>query len=114
MERKRVTLRIWLVFCALHAAVTLVAVCLCLLVFSMCFKDADANLLVSALLVPLASGLAILALFAALATPYCALVWSRTYVDWYNRRIPHYCCRTCGYDLTGNVSGVCPECGEAI
>ena len=23
-------------------------------------------------------------------------------------------CRKCGYDLTGNVSGVCPECGEAI
>lgn len=23
-------------------------------------------------------------------------------------------CRTCGYDLTGNVSGVCPECGTAI
>jgi len=22
-------------------------------------------------------------------------------------------CRNCGYDLTGNVSGVCPECGEA-
>ena len=22
-------------------------------------------------------------------------------------------CRTCGYDLTGNVSGVCPECGQA-
>ena len=22
-------------------------------------------------------------------------------------------CRSCGYDLTGNVSGVCPECGEA-
>ncbi len=21
-------------------------------------------------------------------------------------------CRTCGYDLTGNVSGVCPECGK--
>jgi hypothetical protein len=20
-------------------------------------------------------------------------------------------CRTCGYDLTGNVSGLCPECG---
>ena len=20
-------------------------------------------------------------------------------------------CRACGYDLTGNVSGVCPECG---
>ena len=23
-------------------------------------------------------------------------------------------CRTCGYDLTGNTSGVCPECGQAI
>jgi hypothetical protein len=22
-------------------------------------------------------------------------------------------CTKCGYDLTGNVSGVCPECGEA-
>jgi hypothetical protein len=24
------------------------------------------------------------------------------------------CCRKCGYDLTGNVSGVCPECGRAV
>ena len=24
------------------------------------------------------------------------------------------CCLTCGYNLTGNVSGVCPECGEKI
>lgn len=23
-------------------------------------------------------------------------------------------CRTCAYDLTGNVSGVCPECGSAL
>lgn len=23
-------------------------------------------------------------------------------------------CSTCGYDLTGNVSGVCPECGVTI
>ena len=23
-------------------------------------------------------------------------------------------CLTCGYDLTGNVSGICPECGERI
>jgi rubrerythrin len=21
-------------------------------------------------------------------------------------------CQKCGYNLTGNVSGVCPECGE--
>jgi len=23
-------------------------------------------------------------------------------------------CRTCGYNLTGNVSGICPECGRPI
>ena len=23
-------------------------------------------------------------------------------------------CPQCGYDLTGNVSGVCPECGKAV
>lgn len=23
-------------------------------------------------------------------------------------------CRSCGYDLTGNVSGVCPECGRKL
>lgn len=24
------------------------------------------------------------------------------------------CCQNCGYSLTGNTSGVCPECGEKI
>ncbi len=24
------------------------------------------------------------------------------------------CCRRCGYDLTGNTSGVCPECGTPV
>jgi predicted RNA-binding Zn-ribbon protein involved in translation (DUF1610 family) len=23
-------------------------------------------------------------------------------------------CLACGYDLTGNVSGTCPECGEKV
>jgi hypothetical protein len=27
-------------------------------------------------------------------------------------RIPPHCCQGCGYDLTGNTSGVCPECGK--
>ena len=27
-------------------------------------------------------------------------------------RREHGLCVACGYDLTGNVSGVCPECGE--
>ncbi len=36
--------------------------------------------------------------------PICTL-WYR------DRRAPQGRCRKCGYDLTGNVSGVCPECG---
>jgi hypothetical protein len=23
-------------------------------------------------------------------------------------------CKNCGYDLTGNISGVCPECGGKV
>ena len=30
------------------------------------------------------------------------------------RRLLDNLCRECGYDLTGNVSGVCPECGTTI
>ena len=30
------------------------------------------------------------------------------------RRIPPGHCLKCGYNLTGNVSGTCPECGERI
>jgi len=40
--------------------------------------------------------------FIALPT---AFLWYR------DRRQPRGHCQTCGYDLTGNVSGVCPECG---
>ena len=29
------------------------------------------------------------------------------------RRTPGHC-QKCGYDLTGNVSGVCPECGRRV
>ena len=33
---------------------------------------------------------------------------------WNNwRRFPPGSCRHCGYDLTGNESGVCPECGSS-
>jgi len=36
---------------------------------------------------------------------------------WAHRRIHRFApgrCGRCGYDLTGNVSGVCPECGQPI
>ena len=30
------------------------------------------------------------------------------------RRVPPGHCACCGYNLTGNMSGVCPECGAAV
>ena len=40
----------------------------------------------------------------------CAFGWA------YSRQLPTYprCCAICEYDLTGNLSGVCPECGTKI
>ena len=36
-----------------------------------------------------------------------------TAILWYrDRRPPKGHCQRCGYDLTGNVTGVCPECGS--
>jgi len=33
---------------------------------------------------------------------------------WHGGRSPKGHCQKCGYDLTGNVSGVCPECGTSL
>lgn len=33
---------------------------------------------------------------------------------WRDRGFPPGHCQTCGYNLTGNVSGLCPECGATI
>ena len=30
---------------------------------------------------------------------------------WRTRRLPAGLCQSCGYDLTGNTTGICPECG---
>jgi hypothetical protein len=32
----------------------------------------------------------------------------------FTRPRPIGVCRTCGYSLTGNLSGVCPECGTRV
>ncbi len=52
----------------------------------------------------------------------CVLLWhtlpgvviALAVITFLNRRRPSRpgCCRSCGYDLTGNESGTCPECGE--
>ncbi len=46
--------------------------------------------------------------------------WARTRVIWdmYRHAFPFedrgFVCQGCGYDLTGNTSGICPECGRRI
>jgi hypothetical protein len=74
---------------------------------------------------------------AMMAVPACnppvCPVWPIWFADWYqiffagytaavvyafcrdrNERPAEGCCRSCGYDLRGNVSGICPECGTPI
>lgn len=57
---------------------------------------------------------ALLALLAASASS--AILASAFYGLWLRPVVtfPPHCCRHCGYDLTGNTSGVCPECGTTI
>jgi len=45
--------------------------------------------------------------FLLFAVPL-TILWLRS------RRIPPGYCQACGYNLTGNVSGVCPECGSPV
>ncbi|MBN2562525.1 MAG: hypothetical protein JXQ75_16495 [Phycisphaerae bacterium] len=47
-------------------------------------------------------------LFAITAIPTAFLIWRQ------RRQIPLGCCQKCGYNLTGNTSGICPECGTHI
>ncbi len=43
------------------------------------------------------------------------IVFIPTFLLWRkDRRIPEGHCRNCGYNLTGNVSGKCSECGVSI
>ena len=46
--------------------------------------------------------------------PFLLIALPTAYLFWRDRRPPRGHCRECGYNLTGNVSGVCPECGGAF
>jgi hypothetical protein len=47
--------------------------------------------------------------------PAFGYLWSKLYVGSVNRGCSaDPTCRECGYNLTGNVSGICPECGAEV
>ncbi len=67
--------------------------------------------------------LAVVAVIAGLAVGVLVLpfalfaTWIDRFAMWIDRenyRRHHGLCVACGYNLTGNVSGVCPECGAAV
>lgn len=45
---------------------------------------------------------------------FVVVVIPTAFLFWRDCRIPAGYCENCGYDLTGNTSGVCPECGESL
>ena len=47
-------------------------------------------------------------LLAAISPTVWLFKWNK------RRKLGPNACPSCGYDLTGNVSGVCPECGKSI
>jgi hypothetical protein len=50
----------------------------------------------------------LVAAWVGVLAPY---IWSERKRSECDRRERSDPCRRCGYSLTGNVSGVCPECG---
>ena len=49
--------------------------------------------------------------FAALLFTIAPVIWV---IKWRKRRkLGPNACNSCGYDLTGNETGICPECGVA-
>lgn len=58
-------------------------------------------------------------MIALFGTPVFALTWSILYVHLLQRRINRETegqgrCLQCDYDLTGNVTGRCSECGKVV
>jgi len=55
-----------------------------------------------------------LSLFALLIVAIGMTIWILCRIIRGAVVIPSMLCQNCGYNLTGNVSGRCPECGEAV
>lgn len=109
MRRKRLALGTYFLFFTIHTATV---ACLILGVRESTTLRNALNDNTGPLSVYVSLWMQLAVLFAL--TPALALVWSLLYVNWRNRRLPCRHCQTCGYNLTGNESGVCPECGTNI
>ena len=47
--------------------------------------------------------------------PLCIVISWRKWREYRKvARVLNHECTECGYNLTGNTSGVCPECGKAV
>jgi hypothetical protein len=46
--------------------------------------------------------------------PFLLFALPTAFLFWCDRRVPSGHCQKCGYNLTRNTSGICPECGEGI
>jgi len=49
-----------------------------------------------------------------LMAAFAPTVVARRVRRWREPRHPEYTCTCCHYDLTGNTSGICPECGAPV
>lgn len=56
----------------------------------------------------------ITALYSIVAIRHCVLAmrWLPRHERWSRKQ--EGCCLDCGYNLKGNTSGICPECGKEI
>jgi hypothetical protein len=56
-------------------------------------------------------------LLLLVTTPLTVILWAHPLSRrprWLDRRYSDGCCPSCGYNLTANVSGICPECGKPV
>lgn len=54
------------------------------------------------------------AVCAMLTAIFASVVWTGFQIPLLQMHRCARICGRCGYNLTGNVSGVCPECGKAL
>ena len=52
--------------------------------------------------------------FVPLWLPFLIVLIPTIFLFWGDRRYPKGSCQSCNYNLTGNTSGICPECGTPI